>query len=296
MSATSLSDVSVPANAGASLPVDADHARRFGGIARLYGPGALARLARARVCVVGVGGVGSWAVEALARSAVGHLTLIDLDHVSESNINRQIQALEDTLGAAKVATLAQRIAGINPRCVVTTIEEFVEADNVSTLLPAGRFDLVIDAIDSAAAKVALIAHCHALAIPLITVGSAGGQRDPTRIRVRDLAHTEQEPLLAKVRKRLRAEHGFTRNIKRRFGISAVFSEEPLHYPAPAAGEDAQGGRTGLHCDGLGSSVAVTASFGLVAAASALEILLREDEPSSSSPTASTSPSPRCSGQ
>jgi tRNA A37 threonylcarbamoyladenosine dehydratase len=258
-----------------------DRARRFGGIARLYGSTALERLARARVCVVGVGGVGSWTVEALARSAVGALTLIDLDHVAESNINRQILALESTLGAAKVSTLAQRISQINPDCRVECIEDFVDAENVGRLIAPGRFDLVIDAIDSVAAKVALIAHCQKHAIALITIGSAGGQRDPTRVRVRDLAHTEHEPLLAKVRKRLRAEHGFTRNIKARFGICAVFSEEPLTYPrdlASAPGADASApaegaGQTGLHCGGLGSSVAVTATFGFTAAAQALEQLL-----------------------
>jgi tRNA A37 threonylcarbamoyladenosine dehydratase len=259
-------------------PAPIDPVRRFGGIARLYGEQALARLARARVCVVGVGGVGSWTVEALARSGVGNLTLIDLDHVAESNINRQIHALDATLGAAKVLVLAERIVQINPHCSVECIEEFIDAGNVAAQIGVGRFDVVIDAVDSVAAKVALLVHCHAHGIAVITIGSAGGQRDPTRVRVRDLAHTEHEPLLAKVRKRLRSEHGFSRNLKVDFGISAVFSEESIRYPrdlAATGASDATGGQTGLHCGGLGSSVAVTATFGLVAAALALERLVAE---------------------
>jgi len=154
---------------------DIDFERRFGGIARLYGAAALSRFRAARVCVVGVGGVGSWIVEALARSAIGHLTLIDLDNVAESNINRQIQALSATLGQAKVTALAQRIELINPYCRVTEIEDFVTPDNLDTMIGAHDFDYVIDAIDSVKAKSALIAYCSAHAIPLITIGSAGGQ-------------------------------------------------------------------------------------------------------------------------
>ncbi|HEY4541727.1 MAG TPA: tRNA cyclic N6-threonylcarbamoyladenosine(37) synthase TcdA [Noviherbaspirillum sp.] len=253
---------------------DTDFERRFGGIARLYGRAALERFRNARVCVVGVGGVGSWVVEALARSAIGAITMIDLDNVAESNINRQIHALNDTLGKAKVTALAERIAQINPICAVTEIEDFVSAENLDAFIGAGRFDYVVDAIDSVAAKTALIVYCRNQGIPLVTIGGAGGQTDPTRIEVRDLARTEQEPLLAKVRKRLRSQHGFPRGDKSRFGIEAVFSTEPLRTPEPscAIGEAGEGGVTGLNCAGFGSSMAVTASFGLVAASRVLRVL------------------------
>ena len=256
-----------------------DFERRFGGIARLYGAAALARFRAARICVVGVGGVGSWVVEALARSAIGHLTLIDLDNVAESNINRQIQALSATLGQAKVTALAQRIELINPYCRVTEIEDFVTPDNLDTMIGAHDFDYVIDAIDSVRAKSALIAYCSVHAIPLITIGSAGGQIDPTKIEVRDLARTEQEPLLAKVRKLLRSQHGFPRGAKNKFGIDAVFSTEPLRFPesndvcALESGQkDDSAGITGLNCAGFGSAMVVTASFGMVAAAQVLRKL------------------------
>ncbi len=269
----------VPASAReATVSSDIDFDRRFGGIARAYGATALAAFRAAHVCVIGVGGVGSWAVEALARTAIGRITLIDLDHLAESNVNRQIHALTDTLGQAKVDALAQRIAQINPFCEVTCIEEFIDAENVAELVPPGCFDYVIDAIDDARAKTALIVHCHAQQIPLLTVGSAGGQTDPTRIAVADLARTEQEPLLKRVRKNLRLRHGFPRGAKNKFGIDAVFSMEPLRLPevcdaddAPA-GDDADAGLTGLHCAGYGSAMVVTASFGLVAAAHVLRKL------------------------
>ncbi|MDY7579862.1 tRNA cyclic N6-threonylcarbamoyladenosine(37) synthase TcdA [Herbaspirillum sp. RTI4] len=253
---------------------DIDFDRRFGGIARLYGAAGLERLRHAHVCVVGVGGVGSWVVEALARSAVGAITMIDLDNLAESNINRQIHALTDTLGQAKVSALHARIRQINPRCQVTEIEDFLTAENIPSMVPPGRFDFVIDAIDDVRAKVALIAYCRTNKVPLITIGSAGGQIDPTRIELRDLSRTEQEPLLAKVRKRLRSEHGFSRGSKNNFGIAAVFSSEPLRFPETevcavdgvAAVPDAV---TGLNCAGFGSAMVVTASFGLIAAAHVL---------------------------
>lgn len=253
--------------------MDIDFERRFGGIARLYGAGALARLGRARVAVVGVGGVGSWAAEALARSGVGNLALIDLDHVAESNINRQIHALDTTLGAAKVIAMAARIRDINPRCTIEAIEEFAEVDNIETLFGAGRYDYVIDAIDNVRAKTALIAHCHAQGIAIVTVGGAGGRFDAARVRVADLAHTEHEAMLAKVRKRLRVEHGFSRNIKRAFGIAAVYSDEPSALREASVEEGAEG-LTGLNCAGFGSTVAVTAVFGFVAAGHVIDSLAR----------------------
>jgi len=262
--------------------IEPDMDCRFGGIARLYGDAALARFQRAHICVIGVGGVGSWAVEALARSAIGQLTLIDLDNLAESNINRQIHALSSTLGQAKVSALAQRIALINPTCRVTEIEDFIDADNIAAMLPAGHFDYVIDAIDNVRAKTALIAYCRAQQIRLLTIGSAGGQIDPTRIAVCDLSRTEQEPLLAKVRKRLRALHGFPRGSKNKFGIDAVYSTEPLRFPELCktdddsdANSDSAAGITGLNCAGFGSAVVVTASFGLVAAGHVLQKLAAE---------------------
>lgn len=267
-----------------AAPVDdIDLERRFGGVARLYGAPALAAFRRAHVCVIGVGGVGSWAVEALARSAIGEITMIDLDHLAESNVNRQIHALTDTLGQAKTDALAARIAQINPDCVVHGIEEFIDPDNVAMLIPAGRFDYVIDAIDNARAKTALIVHCRQQQIPLITIGSAGGQTDPTRIEVCDLSRTEQEPLLARVRKQLRRVHGFPRGTKHKFGIDAIYSTEPVKMPEVCATDEVadeandDDGVTGLSCAGYGSSVVVTASFGLVAAAHALRRLASRAE-------------------
>jgi tRNA A37 threonylcarbamoyladenosine dehydratase len=245
---------------------EVDFGRRFGGIARLYGERALERFRTAHVCVIGVGGVGSWIVEALARSAVGRLTLIDLDNVAESNINRQIQALSSTIGMPKIEALKQRIALINPYCEVELIEDFIDPDNIPQMIGTGRFDYVVDAIDSVKAKAALIAHCSAQAIPLVVIGGAGGQLDPTRIEVRDLARTEQEPLLKKVRKVLRARYGFAKGEKNKYHIDAVFSMEPLRYPeAGDACEIDANSITGLNCAGFGSSMVVTATFGMVAA-------------------------------
>lgn len=247
-----------------------DYERRFGGIARLYGRRALERFQSAHVCVVGVGGVGSWAVEALARSAIGQLTLIDLDNVAESNINRQIQALTSTIGLPKIDALARRIADINPACQVNLVEDFVAFDNLDQFIGNHGFDYVIDAIDSVKAKTALIAYCHQQGIPLITIGGAGGQTDPTKIQLRDLSKTEQEPLLAKVRKKLRNEHGFPRGSKNNFHIDAVFSMEPLKFPegdeasCSIDGDDRSGGVAGLNCAGFGSAMVVTATFGMVA--------------------------------
>jgi tRNA A37 threonylcarbamoyladenosine dehydratase len=257
---------SLLAPVAASFDDEVDFDRRFGGIARLYGERALERFRKAHVCVVGVGGVGSWIVEALARSAIGRLTLIDLDNVAESNINRQIQALSTTVGMPKIEALKQRIALINPYCEVELVEDFIDPDNIPQMIGAGKFDYVFDAIDSVKAKAALIAHCRDHAIPLIVIGGAGGQLDPTKIEVRDLARTEQEPLLKKVRKILRAQYGFAKGEKHKYHIDAVFSMEPLRYPeAGDACEIDANSITGLNCAGFGSSMVVTATFGMVAA-------------------------------
>lgn len=263
---------------------DIDFERRFGGIARLYGAQGLQRFQAAHICVIGVGGVGSWVVEALARSAIGRITMIDLDNVAESNINRQIQATSLTLGKAKVTALAERIASINPFCQVREIEEFVEPDNLQELIGSQRFDYVIDAIDSVKAKTALIAFCREQGIPLITIGAAGGQTDPGKIEIRDLSRTEQEPLLALVRKRLRQNFGFPRGAKSKFGIDAVFSMEALRMPETAEAcevdnSGAANGISGLNCAGFGSSIVVTASFGLAAAAHVLRKLAFESQAS-----------------
>ncbi len=250
----------------APSPADAD--RRFGALARLYGDDGLRRLRSARVAVVGIGGVGSWAAEACARSGVGTLALIDLDHVAESNINRQVHALDDTLGAAKVRVMEDRIRRINPDCRIEAIEEFVEPDNLGALLSPGRYDFVIDAIDHVRAKTALIAHCCREGIAMVTTGGAGGRTDPTRVRVADLAHTVHEAMLAKVRKTLRTKQGFPRDPRKAFGVPAVFSDQP------SDAEAAREGMTGLNCAGYGSSVAVTAVFGFVAAGLVVDRLAR----------------------
>lgn len=262
--------VSVSANP-VPIELNVDAERRFGGLRRLYGDAALPALARAHACVIGIGGVGSWVAEALARSGVGVLTLIDLDHVAESNINRQLHALDATRGQAKVLAMAERIRGINPRCRVHPVDDFVTPDNVAALVRG--FDVVVDAIDNVRAKVAIAVQCRAHRMPLVMAGGAGGKTDPTRLCVDDLARTLQDPLLAKVRARLRKEHGFPRDPKKKFGIEAVYSPEPLRYPE-AACASAQAPQ-GLACAGYGSSVVVTATAGLFAAARALERLLAD---------------------
>ncbi len=251
----------------------ADHSRRFGGVRRLYGATALARFENARVCVVGIGGVGSWVAEALARSAIGRITLIDLDMVAESNVNRQVHALGDNFGKAKVDAMAERIHAINPDCKVDTIEDFVTIENLDQTL-GGGFDFIVDAIDQVRTKAAMIAWCQSHHVPLITSGGAGGQIDPTRIEITDLARTIQDPLLAKVRSILRKEYGFTRDPRKKFGVPAVFSSEPLRYPEDAACATPSS-LSGLNCAGFGSAVSVTACFGLFAAGEVLRLLAAE---------------------
>jgi tRNA A37 threonylcarbamoyladenosine dehydratase len=248
-------------------PPDVDPERRFGGFERLYGSGTIMHLAAARVAIVGIGGVGCWVAEALARSGVGTLKLIDPDNLVESNINRQIHALDGTLGQAKVTAMAVRIRSIHPLCRVEAVEDSLTPENTATLLRS--VDLVVDAIDDARAKAAIAVHCRQARLPLLMAGGAGGKTDPRRIRVGDLAHTTQDPLLSKVRARLRREHGFTREPGKKFGIEVVTSDEPARRP-PACGT----GPHGLSCAGYGSSMAMTATIGLFIAARALERLLR----------------------
>lgn len=259
----------------AAVCADANLDRRFGGVARLWGDAAYARFRRARIAVIGIGGVGSWAAEALARSAVGTLVLIDLDHIAESNTNRQIHALGSQYGKAKVAAMAERILAINPAARVHPIEAFVDPDNVAALV--GDVDFAIDCIDQVSAKAALIAHCRAAKIDVVTCGAAGGRTDPTRIRSADLARAAGDPLLAKVRYRLRRRYGFPREAAGRarpFGVAAVYSDEPVRLPlgdcAPARPLNA----AKLACAGYGSSVALTAPLGFAAAALALDRIAR----------------------
>lgn len=255
------------------MSIAADTQRRFGGIERLYGAGALVRAARAHVVVIGIGGVGSWAAEALARSGIGRLTLIDLDHIAESNINRQVHAVDTTLGAAKVLAMRERILAINPDCDVRCVEEFIDAGNIVTLLPP--CDAVIDAIDQVRAKAALIAHCRRAGLRIVTTGGAGGRTDPTRIEVADLSRTVQDALASKVRARLRKEYGFSRDPKKKFGVDCVYSPEqlPRDSAACAVSSTPVDAGAGLNCAGYGSSVAVTASFGFAAAARVLAAIL-----------------------
>ena len=244
-----------------------DFRERFGGVARVLGEPALARLRTAHVAVIGLGGVGSWAVEALARSGVGALTLVDLDEVCLTNLNRQLPALTSTVGQPKVALLAARVADINPAARVDPRAEFFTAATAAALL-APRYDAVLDAIDSPSLKALLIARCRAQGLPVVTVGGAGGRRDPTRIRVTDLARTSHDPLLAEVRRRLRSEHGFPRGAAP-FGVDCVFSTEPLRYPDPAecAAEATAGVEAGPACERrFGAVCFVTGAFGFAAAA------------------------------
>jgi len=247
-----------------------DVARRFGGVSRLYGEQGLARFQAANVCVIGIGGVGSWAVEALARNAIGNMTLIDLDNIAESNVNRQLHAVDSAFGKAKVTAMAERVLSINPDCKVQQLEDFVTTENVAAMLGSG-FNVVLDAIDDARAKVAIAAYCRQQNIPLIIVGGAGGRLDPTRIQSADLAKVTGDRLLAKVRNSLRRDHGFPRGEKTKFNIQAVYSDEQVQKPEAACETDSA--LSGLNCAGYGSSVCVTAPFGMAAAALVLKKLL-----------------------
>lgn len=239
---------------------------RFDGVKRLYGEEGFQNLQASHVCVIGLGGVGSWAVEALARSGVGNLTLVDGDVIVDSNINRQLHALNATLGQGKAEALKARIEQINPACIVSLEERFLTPDNVYSWLSGSNFDYVIDAIDDVPVKTILIAYCRQHKLGLLTAGSAGGKSDPTKIQIIDLSRTEQEPLLARVRKLLRADHQFPRGRRHKFGIDAVFSSEPMQY---AETENADEAKTSF-----GTSMAVTAGFGLAAASHVLAVLAK----------------------
>lgn len=248
-----------------------DYLMRFGGTARLYGEAGLMRLQAAHVCIVGIGGVGTWAAEALARSGLGKITLIDLDDVCITNTNRQVHALDGQIGKMKVAAMAERIRLINPDCQVHCIEDFVTDKNMQEYITT-EFDYVVDAIDSVKAKSHLVTHCKRNKIPVIMTGGAGGQLDPTKVTIGDLNKTHNDPLAKNVRVYLRRHFNYSRNTSRNYGIQVVYSTEQLHYPqadgsmchAKAFTDDSG---TRLDCaGGFGAATMVTGTFGFVAAA------------------------------
>ena len=247
-----------------------NYQNRFGGIERLYGAGTLDVLQQAHICVVGIGGVGSWAAEALARSGIGTLTLVDMDEICVSNSNRQIHALSGQFGKPKVEVMADRLRAINPEIQCHADMDFVTKANVPEKMHKG-FDFVLDATDSVKNKVAMIVYCKRNKIPIYVVGSAGGQTDPTRIHYADITRAEQDPLLALVRKKLRQDHGYSSNLKRRFSIECVYSDEPVQFQQPDGSVCST--RPPAHADssvrldcagGIGASTCVTATFGFVA--------------------------------
>ena len=234
--------------------------RRFGGVARLYGADLRSRFQNATVVVAGLGGVGSWAAEALARTGIGHLVLVDFDHIAESNTNRQLHAIEGQYGKAKVEAMTSRILQINPEIQITAHDEFLEPENLDRITPANAF--VLDETYSVQTKIALSVWARENQRDLVMCGAAGGKTDPTSIRCDDLSRTEQDALLAKVRQGLRQDHGFSRNLKHKIGIRAVYSHEPR----------AGASTGGLACSGYGSTVMVTAACGLAAAAEILNLI------------------------
>ena len=249
--------------------IDSLSSRRFGGIARLYGDSALQRFHQAHVCVVGVGGVGSWAVEALARSGIGRLTLIDLDNVAESNVNRALHALTGDFGKAKVSALHERILQINPACQVVEIEDFVTEENLPDLFSDG-FDFVIDAIDQVRVKAAMAAYFVQHKQPFILSGGAGGQKNPALIQTADLSKVTHDPLLANLRYTLRKRHGFSRNTADKMRVPCVYSTENITPPQSGEACAADAAPQGLSCAGYGASMLVTASFGLYCAQAAID--------------------------
>ncbi|OOF10829.1 MULTISPECIES: tRNA cyclic N6-threonylcarbamoyladenosine(37) synthase TcdA [unclassified Salinivibrio] len=255
--------------------------QRFGGTARLYGRRALEVFHQSHICVIGIGGVGSWAVESLVRTGIGAITLIDMDDVCVTNTNRQIHALKATIGQSKSEVMAERVAAINPECQVTVIDDFISPDNIAEYIDK-RFDYVLDAIDSIKPKTALLAYCKRHKIKVITVGGAGGQIDPTQIQVADLTKTIQDPLAAKLRNNLRRFYGFTKTQGRKFGIDCVFSSEQLKYPQPDGSvceskASAQGPKRMDCASGFGAATMVTASFGFVAVSRILHKLIEADK-------------------
>ncbi|ASG66456.1 tRNA cyclic N6-threonylcarbamoyladenosine(37) synthase TcdA [Idiomarina piscisalsi] len=252
--------------------------QRFGGVARVYGQQALSHFQQLHIVVAGLGGVGSWAVEALARTGIGKLTLIDLDDVCTTNINRQLPATDDTIGQLKTEVLAQRVKSINPNCEVKVIDDFLLPENFEEYLTG--VDAVLDAIDSVNTKAALVAWCKRRKLRLVVCGGAGGQIDPGMIRVGDLAKAKQDPLLAKVRSQLRRDYGFSKNPKRKWGVDCVYSEEQLRYPVISGELEGEvtlqkpgSGSMRMDCSsGFGAAMVVTCSFAMQATATLLKRL------------------------
>ena len=275
------------------MAMDTNQIRRFAGVARLYGENGLQTFEKAHVLVAGLGGVGSWAVEALARSGIGELTLMDFDHIALSNVNRQLHAIEDNFGKSKSEAMAERVRQINPLIKLNIIDEFLTPDNLDAHLHKNAenpYFAVLDATDDVKMKIVLAAYCEgrdelgrarlseqkeqertkqsnkkSLTIPLIICGGAGGKLDPSRIKAADLAKTTQDPVLSKIRYSLRKEYGFSNDLKKKLGVTAIYSDEPRQGVASG----------GLSCAGYGSAVTVTATFGFVAAAEVLKLLQKQ---------------------
>ncbi|WP_298772881.1 tRNA cyclic N6-threonylcarbamoyladenosine(37) synthase TcdA [uncultured Shewanella sp.] len=263
---------------------------RFAGIGRLYGQAALTLFAHSHVAVVGVGGVGTWVAESLARSGIGEITLIDLDDICVTNTNRQLHALKQTIGRSKVEVMAERIREINPDCVVNEVEDFITVDNLSEYFASkkqgGSLDYVVDCIDAVKPKAALIAWCKRNKLPITVIGGAGGQLDPVQVQVADLAKTYQDPLLAKVRNLLRREYHFSKNTARRFSIEAVFSTEQLVYPQNDGSvchtkATAEGSMRMDCASGFGAVTVVTGTFGFIAVSRVLMKLAKKSTSQSS---------------
>ncbi|WP_404398407.1 tRNA cyclic N6-threonylcarbamoyladenosine(37) synthase TcdA [Idiomarina loihiensis] len=252
--------------------------QRFGGVSRVYGQASLTHFQQLHIVVAGLGGVGSWAVEALARTGIGKLTLIDLDDVCTTNINRQLPATDDTIGQLKTEVLAQRVKSINPNCEVKVIDDFLLPENFEDYLTGA--DAVLDAIDSVNTKAALVAWCKRRKLRLVVCGGAGGQIDPGMIRVGDLAKAKQDPLLAKVRSQLRRDYGFSKNPKRKWGVDCVYSEEQLRYPIISGEQEGEitlqkpgSGTMRMDCSsGFGAAMVVTCNFAMQATATLLKRL------------------------
>ena len=248
-----------------------NYEQRFGGIGRLYTPEGLSKLRQAHVCVIGIGGVGSWAVEALARTGIGKNTMIDMDDICVTNIKRQIHAMTGTVAQLKTESMKERVERINPECVIEIIDDFISPENIPEYLNRG-YDYVIDAIDSVKTKAALIAYCKRNKIKLITTGGAGGQTDPSQIQIADLSKTIQDPLASKVRSLLRKEYNFSQNTKRKFGVDCVFSTQPLIFPK--MGESCEISATMNCANGFGAVTMVTATFGFFAVSRVVDKLLK----------------------